>query len=347
MRYSITIAGNAAAWLLCLSSVALAQPRVDLELLTEKGFPLEGSQEWIEALKSVGASGIRIRAAGPSDEGGIVTGGTVKSPTYKVTGVLTSGNVLRLPGAQFRLQDKGKIAAWIRKLQEGGEEGLFATTGAFGLTAKQLVAMHDGLAHRVDFSTKGKPAGQVVRKIIASLSKVEVAVDGSAGKTLEGDETTLDELSGVTSGTALAAALRPLGLVLVPLPPRGEQLRLAIADARAAKESWPVGWPPEKPPKDAMPDLFKFLNVEIVDTPLNEALDAIQGRLKSPFLYDHNSMARHKVDTSTVKAKIPSGNTYYKGILDRLLSQSKPQLKCEIRVDEGGQPLLWITTVKK
>ena len=216
----------------------------------------------------------------------------------------------------------------------------------FGLTSKQLVAMHDGLSPCVSSATKGKRTGEVVRQIISSLSKVDVVIDPTAEKALRGDETTADELTGVSSGTALAAALRPLGLVAVPLPPRGEQLRMAVVDAKLTKESWPIGWPPEKPPKDTMPDLFKFLIVEIADTPLNEALDAIQERLKAPFLYDRNSMARHKVDPTAVKVKVPEGNTYYKGIIDRMLSQSKPQLKCEIRVDEGGQPLLWITTVK-
>jgi hypothetical protein len=343
MRYSI--AATALLWILCQSS-AHAQARVELELITEKGFPIDGAQEWVEALKSVGASGIRIRAAKPGDDGAIVTSGTAKAPIYKVTGVLTSGSVLRLPGGQFRLQDKARIAAWIRKLQEGGEDALTATTGVFGLTSKQLVAMHEGLAPRVSSSTKGKRTGEVVRQIVSGLSKVEVAIDPSAEKALREEETTPDELAGVSSGTALAAAIRPLGLVAVPLPPRGEQLRMVVVDARAAKESWPVGWPPEKPPKDTMPGLFRFLNVEIADTPLNEALDAIQERLKSPFLYDHNSMARHKVEPSAVKVKVPEGNTYYKGIIDRMLSQAKPQLKCEIRVDEAGQPLLWITTVK-
>jgi hypothetical protein len=329
------------------AAVASAEPRVDLELITEKGFAIDGAQEWVEVLKSVGASGIRIRSAEPGDEGGIVTGGTAKAPSYKVTGVLTSGGVLRLPGGQFRLHDKAGISAWIHKLKEGGEEGLTAKVGVFGLTSKQLVAMHEGLASPVGFSTKGKPAGQVVRQIAGNLKKVSVVVDPSAEKALGGDETTPDELSGVASGTALAAALRPLGLVAVPLPPRGSELRLGIADSRAVKESWPVGWPPEKPPRETMPHLFEFLNVEIADTPLPEALDAIQERLKSPFLYDHNSLARHKVDMSAVKVKVPAGKTYYKGILDRMLAQSRPQLKCEIRVDEAGQPLLWITTVKQ
>lgn len=337
--FVLSILGTArAAW---------AQARVDLELITEKGFPIDGAREWLDVLKGVGAENIRIRAALPGDEGSIATGGTAKSPTYKVTGVLTSGGVLRLPGGQFRLQDKGKIAAWIRKLQEGGVDSLTAQTGAFGLTSKQLVATHDALATRVDFSTKGKPAGEVVRKIVGVFTKVEVSVDPSADKALRGEDVTLDELLGVSGGTALAAALRPLGLVAAPLPPRGERLRMAIADSRTVKESWPVGWPPEKPPRDTMPDVFKFLNVEIADTPLSGALDSIQERLKSPFLYDHNSLARHKVDPAAVRVNVPEGKTYYKGIIDRMLSQSKPQLKCEIRVDEAGQPLLWITTVKQ
>ena len=96
---------------------------------------------------------------------------------------------------------------------------------------------------------------------------------------------------------------------------------------------------------DVLPGLFKFLNVEIADTPLAEALEAIRGRLKVPLLLDHNSLARQKVDLQAIKSAYPKGNTFYGRILDQILFQAK--LKYELRLDEADQPFLWVTTIRR
>jgi hypothetical protein len=327
------------------AALATAAPRVDLELVTEPGFPITGAQEWITALKNVGAGDIRIRAARSGDQWSIANRGTEQSPAYQVVGILSADSVLRLPGGSFRMGDRAGISTWIKKLQEGGEEGLSAKPGAFGLTGKQLVAVHEQLAVPVSFETKGKRIGDVARGLVRALP-LEVAVDAAAQRAFAADQTpVVEELQGVSCGTALAAILRPLGLVFLPEKQSGSEVRLLITDVRSAEQSWPVGWPPDKAPLQVMPDFFKTLNVEIEDTPLAEALPAIQGRLKVPFLFDHNSLARHRIDPTQVKVSIAPGNSYYKKILDTVLSQAK--LKSEIRVDEAGQPFIWISTVFK
>jgi hypothetical protein len=153
-----------------------------------------------------------------------------------------------------------------------------------------------------------------------------------------------DELQGLSAGTALAALLRPLGLVLLPQKQPDGQLKLWITDVRRAAVSWPVGWPSQKPPRETLPDLFTFLNVEIQDAPLSKSLEEISGRLKAPILFDHNGLARQKIDMSHVNVSLPPGRTYYQKIVERLLYQAK--LKCELRVDEAKKPFLWVSPIK-
>ena len=43
------------------------------------------------------------------------------------------------------------------------------------------------------------------------------------------------------------------------------EVRLRIAASRDAKEFWPVGWPPKGNPSETLPELFRFLKVEIAD----------------------------------------------------------------------------------
>ena len=63
-------------------------------------------------------------------------------------GVLTSKSTLVLPGGTFRSSDRARLAAWVDKLRSEGIEALTAPTGAFGLTPKQLVRVHDALASK-------------------------------------------------------------------------------------------------------------------------------------------------------------------------------------------------------
>ena len=334
----------AAMVLFAMPLTVQGEARVEFELVTEEGFELTGAREWLSALEGLDLAGVRVRGAKAADRPMLERRGTEAAPTYHVVGVLTAGNKLRLPGGTFGIGDKAAIAGWITKLKEGGEEGLTSKPVAFGLLPKQLVAVHDGLSPRVSFSTKGKSPLEVIEEIAGGLS-IKVVTAASVQKSLQTGEAVADELQGLTSGTVLAALVRPLGLVLVPEKVAGGGVQVRIVDSRAAKESWPVGWPPKKPPKDVLPDLFKFLNVEIADTPLVEALEAIRGRLKVPLLLDHNSLARQRVDLKAIKSTYPKGNTFYGKILDQILFQAK--LKYELRLDEADQPFLWVTTIRR
>jgi len=78
---------------------------------------------------------------------------------------------------------------------------------------------------------------------------------------------------------------------------------------------------------------------------LADALEALKPRLELPLLMDHNSLIRFRIDPSKVQVAIPAGKTFYKKILDHLLSQAG--MSAELRVDEADTPFLWITTAKK
>ena len=69
-------------------------------------------------------------------------------------------------------------------------------------------------------------------------------------------------------------------------------------------------------------------------------MDALQPLIGLPLLWDHNGMARQSIDPDEVRVSFPSATTTFKRVLARVLSQAK--LKSEVRVDEAGQPFLWI-----
>lgn len=319
-----------------------AEGRIDLELVTIGSFPAEQTRDWLSMLQKLNLDGVRIRTGTGDDEPEIETGGTERAPVYRVKGLLTPGGNLLLKGAKFKLSDRVAIGKWMDKLKQGGEENLSATPGAFGLLPKQLAAVHSALSGPVDFATAGGNPKEIVDKLAGKLS-LTVTFDSNAEGALRSADPFPDQLLGVSSGTALAAVLRPAGLVFVPVKGKGDSVDLKITDSRSVEKSWPVGWPTNKGKGQLMPDLFKTLNVEIADTPLEESMAAIQKRVNVPFLLDQNSLARQRVDLKA-KISLPKANLSYARILDKLLTQVK--CKAEMRLDEADKPFLWITTLK-
>ena len=332
------------AFLLAASGFAQATGRVELELVIEPGSPVTASQRWLAALKDVPFHAVRIRSARPGERVEVRQHSRAGSPTLQVTGLLTERNTLRLPGGEFRMGDTPGVMAWLARIQQGAEPQRQDARGAFGLTPTRLVAIHEALSVPIAFATRGEPSFEVLKRTAAGLP-LSFAADAEARGAMASADPVADELQGLSAGTALSAVLRPLGLVMVPREQADGTVRLHIVDFRQAPESWPVGWPPQQPPRETAPQLFAFLNVEIEDTPLADALDAIRTRLELPMLFDHNSLARHRIDPARVQVALPAGRTYYLGAVSRLLNQA--QLKNDLRVDEAGRPFLWISTFQK
>ena len=94
-----------------------------------------------------------------------------------------------------------------------------------------------------------------------------------------------------------------------------------------------------------MPELFQISTFALDDVTLAETLAAIAGRLEAPILFDRYALARHGIDPATARITVPETKTSYSQILTKVLS--KAQLRYELRVDEAGEPLLWVTTIRR
>lgn len=324
------------------SALALAAPRVSMELATDKGFPITGAQEWTRVLTGLGIQSLRIRSAIGSDTPKVEEIGDPKNPSYRVVGILTDRNELLVPGSKFSLRDSAAIRSWLENLADQGEAGVTQERTAFGLLHKQLLEVREDLKQPVLFPTRGMSLTDALEKACRRLKlplKVDVLARPELPKVI-----LEDELSGVATGTALAAMLRPAGLVLVPERPHGGELHYRVMKSAEGQESWPIGWPPAKKAAEYLPDLYEFINVEISDTPVQEAVDAIASQLKVPFLYDRNAMAWHEIDLSKAVATVPSKRSTLSLILQKVLHQAK--MKPELRLDDNDKPFFWVTSLK-
>ena len=317
-----------------------APPRVEIEVLTKPGLnSATASQKWIKLLTDAGFSDVQFRPEQTGDRIDVQGGA---AGTIHVTAELDDRGSLVTTGGQFAFSDSAKLKKWVADLQGGGVEGIGQPRTVFGFTRKQLDEARQSLAAPVRFATKGVAAAKAAEQIRAGL-KVKFTLDPAIEKALAADDPVRDELEGVASGTALVAIARPVSGVLVPRLVDGN-LELQLTTAKEGEQTWPIGWPPsEKDEGKVIPPLFEFINVEIDNTPAEEALSAIQSRLKTPFLYDHNNMTRDRIDLSK-KVKVPAGKTFFRKILDKVAFQAG--LKCEVRLDDSGKPIIWVTTQK-
>ncbi len=327
------------------TTAVAADVPITLEVLTDRGFAIDGQQRWMRYLgdKAFGLTHVRIRSSRAGDEPKIVNRGSDSAPRYEVTGILTANGRLGLPGLIVRYGQRKELIAWLDKLRRGGDQAVTAPTGIFGLRSKQLAALHDALKQRVAIPTKGKSVREVVQHI-QRMSQLQIDLDASAQPVLSGSNKVLDELNGLSCGTALAVAVRPYGLSVVPTGQGARTVGLRVTKNAKSEEIWPIGRRAKSGAGSLAPALLKFINVEIVDQPLDDTLDAIQGRLKIPFLYDHNALARHEVNLHDT-VNLPRKKTFYKKIIDLLLFQKL--LIAQLRTDEAGAPFLWITSVKR
>jgi len=320
---------------------AWAAGKVQLELVGDSAGSALVFQEWVQALGKAGVANVRIRASRPTDQVGIQVHGSRESPLYVVTGVVVSRDELSLPGARFRRNETGRLKQWLDDLSTQGPADQRPARGAFGLTAGQFAVLREDLAQPVGFVTRGETRREVVEKIRRRLN-VPLALDPEAAEAI-GDDKVEEELQDLSCGTALACVLRVPGLCLVARE-AGARPGLAVVKARRDLEIWPIGWQPEKPPKDVLPGLFEFLNINLEKVPVTRALEAMGQRLKSPVLLDHNAMARHGIDVAAATVTLPRTRTTHSLALRKFLFQAG--LKFEVRLDEAGKPFLWISTVK-
>jgi hypothetical protein len=342
--------------LLVLSSAATAHaaPSIELELATESGLQITAPQQWLQLLAGIGIKDVRIRSAQRSDQPRVTKAGTADRPVFRVVGIITARDQLRLPGRNFTRNDRARLKDYFDQLAADGEESVTAPRGIFGLTEAEIKSTFVDLTQPVDFESVGLNSRTAFEKLRRKLS-LKVIIDGDASATLETAGPVRDEFKRLATGTTLAMLLQNNSLAFQPEKRRGEPVALYVVPLDRSEPSyrsagkmndanmklWPVGWEPPETPGRTAPSLFEVLNAEIEGYTLEETLAAIGPRVKIPFYLDRRALAANDIDPSKIQVHVPRSRTSYKRVIDRALSQAR--LGSQVRIDEAGRPFLWIS----
>ncbi len=311
---------------------------IDVEVITEPGVPITAPQQWAQLLGTMDLGRVRLRPATTGDAPGV----TQKGTRFKIVAVLNSRGELIIDKKRYRARDRKTLANFfelLAKTESFGEE-----LGRFNLTQNQFRQVHSNLSKVLGLSTLGKRPAELINQLRDKFS-VPITEKPSARALLREAPLLQIELGELSTGTALAMALREAGLMLVPQKPVGKPLQIRIEPEDPKWQSWPVGWKPEGSPRELAPQLFEFLSAEIDGYPLEQALEALKPRMGMLVVYDARTLARRGIDPTQIPVKHPAARTYLKRVVDRLLSQAR--LAGELRVDERGQLFYWITQFGK
>lgn len=328
-------------WLtLAFAATAQAAPPVDVELATESGLQITAPREWLQLLAGIGIENVRIRTATSVDKPMVDNRGDAANPRFHVVGILTADEELRLPGGRFGRGDRQKLADYFARLSADGPESMTAERGRFGLTRKEFDAAHADLAQPLGFPTKGQPLRAVLDRLQTKFV-LRLAPDATAEQIIRTAAPVADDVEDLAAGTGLTIILQSYGLALRPEKLSGQPASLGIVPIETTDDRWPIGWDSKSSPGQIAPTLLEFINVEIEGYTLEEAMNAMQPRVKLPFYWDHAALAKYKIDPANIQVHIPRTRTFYKRILDRALVQA--HLAGQLRVDEAGTPFLWIS----
>jgi hypothetical protein len=326
-----------------VTSAVSAAGRVQLEVAGDpQAGAVMGFQQWLQALSRAGVQNVRMRAAEGNVKVGVEVRGTQQDPIYVVTGVINAKDELVVPGGRFTRGQTAKLKAWLDDLAKHGTPDRRESKAAFGLTDKQFEKVRADLAGAITFNTKNMTRSEAAGKIVGQLTN-SLRVPRQMEN---GEEKIEEELQGLSCGTALACILRPAGYAMAPRE-SGARIDYVVSKVTAEntdREIWPIGWKPEKRADEVLPGLFEVRNVNVANVSAATLLAAVSKHIKVPVLLDHNALARHGIDPEKAMVAHPSKRTTYSSALRRILGQAG--MKYELRVDEAGKPLLWVTSVK-
>lgn len=322
-----------------LASCTFGALPIDIEVAAESGSPFGAMQEWGKLLNEMDLARVRLRGANGGDEPSVTPSGEGESQRFKLVAILNRRDQLELPGGKFGVGDRAKLKAYFESLPErAANQGV--ERGIFNLTKQQFEQVYEDLSTPVTTSTKGMTPEAIVAALTDGLT-VPFEIDASARGALRAAKPLNGELQGLTTGAAIAIALRPAELTMLPEQKLGQPLQLRVVPAGAGVRGWPAGWRPAQSARELVPAMYRFTNIEIKGFTLEEALAALGPHMEVPLLFDERVLAVRAIDPAKIDVTFPRGKTYIRRAVDHVLS--KARLAGELRVDEAEKPFYWIT----
>jgi hypothetical protein len=265
----------------------------------------------------------------------------------QLVGLLDRTGRLVFSDRSFTEADADKLAVWLTELREFGAQGSPTGKPVWGLSSDQFERLFRSLTPPVREELQGQPLAEAIaafdlpRDFPLNFSDAAAARIEAAGATAK----VRHSFKGIANGTALAALLNEWGLGFRPQRSKTGALQLTIVTLQEATDVWPVGWPLTKKGAETAPVMFKLLPIELDEIELEAVLESVADVAKIPVLLDHHGLQAQRIDPAKAKVSHPRRHVSYNTMLKTVTGMAR--LQHDIRIDEAGRPLVWVSPIKK
>jgi len=300
------------------------------------------AQRWREGFEKLGES-VRIRNGLRSEKPKVEEKSRGPLRIVRLTGELDRDGKLFFPGHQFTLKELDKLEEYFTELRTYGEQGSPAGKPFWGLNEAQFKIITRGLSHQVTQSTKGKTLDEAIAIIpipmdhkIVFHSDCDDILKAMMGKPI------LNEVKGISAGSALAAVLSQYGLGFYPLRGPSGKMNLLVQPLGVADKPWSVGWDvdPVQPRNQITPALFKMVNAGFDELTLRDVLEVTTEQTGVPIVINDADCRSRGVDPDKTKCSYPRKKTAWVMVMQNAVRGSR--LQFEFKVDEAGVPFIYV-----
>lgn len=318
---------------------------VSVEILTVKMVTGIQLQPWQDVFQKLGVS-VRVRQTLLEDKPEVkeIPLGTLRQ--VKAVGQLQRDGTLFFPGKVFRASDGPKLKEWIDELKTYGAQGAPEGQPLWGLDEVQFQALYTSLAAKVEPKVHGLSFDEALARLPLN-EKYPLRISTASRAWLQQEYETVPPvrqfLRGMSTGTALAVLLNDYGLGFRPLRTPEGAIEIAVDPLKQTTDVWPIGWDLKLSRAETAPTLFQLIPIALDDALLVDVLDAVAVKTEIPILTDHYRIEGSGIDLSRLKVSYPSRKSSWSLLLRAVTNPHK--LTRRIRIDEQGQPFVWITTL--
>jgi len=294
-----------------------------------------------------------------------------------VIGAMDSRGRLVFPDRQFTQGEGAALKEWLEELKTYGAQGSPDGQPLWGLSRTQFESVYATLSQPVSTDVEGLPLVDAINSLgIPKGYPFQFSV--AAKQMLDAPSQPKGvsrSVTGITAGTALAFILNEFGLGFQPERQPDGSVGLLIeplpaAPPAAAEEAphivWPVGWEIDERPSssdrrsapvkddDALPSNRQIIaapllqqreSIGVTSPSVFDALNSIEAETGVPILLDRPAAAATGVDLTKARVVVSPTNTNWNIVLRRVTFPNR--LRHEIRRDETGNPLVFVTSIRR
>ncbi|MES2792085.1 MAG: hypothetical protein V4719_20890 [Planctomycetota bacterium] len=315
--------------------------KVNVDLISEGGVGLD-AQEWAEIFQEMDVTfSVRRSQLDEKPETTEAVSG-ISLRDVQVLGRLETDGSITFADRRFTRANVAKLREWIDGLKAYGAQGSPKGQPMWGLSKNQFDPLFQALTPVLKIASDGAALNKAL-ELFTVRRTYPFRFTADATQHLERGpvpEQTARNYTGMSEGTALAALLNEFGLGFHPMRTPQSKLELAIVTLGPKANVWPVGWPLSDEPPKVSPNLFKIVEVELDDEPLLDVLQVVGDLIQIPVIVDEYGLKVSGIDPKTKLVSHKKRRTLWSAALKHVCFQAR--CKWELRVDEGGHPLLWV-----